>query len=113
MKRGCRPWRRSLEETAALGSEEVFVAAVGQMLADECFALAVIDRCVDEIDAGVEHRIEHPSGLHLGDHGAAGRTAEFHCAEPENRDVRTGGSEGASREGHGPTVSPVAHRSPV
>ena len=48
---------------AALRGEEVLGAAVGDEPADQLLAAAVVDRGVDEVDAGVEHGVEQPAGL--------------------------------------------------
>ena len=63
--------RRELEQAAALGGEEVLVAAVGEVAADQLLAAAVVDRGVDQVDAAVEHRVEQPARVVVVDRRAA------------------------------------------
>src|SRR5262249_16785484 len=51
-----------VRNTATLRGEEVLIAAVGYVLADELFAPAIVDRGVDEVDAGVEDSVQHLLG---------------------------------------------------
>ena len=52
---------------ATLGCQDEFTAPVRNGAADARFAGAVADRGVDEIDAAVEHGVQHPAGLDVGD----------------------------------------------
>ena len=93
--------RGGADVAAALGGEVVLAAPRRDELADEFFALAVVDRCVDVVDAGVEDGIQDGFGLRGSYVTAAGSAADFHCAESELGDVESGASEGCRGEGAG------------
>ena len=50
--------RRLVHRASALAGEEVLVATLRDVLADQLLGDAVVGRGVDEVDAGVEHRVE-------------------------------------------------------
>ena len=91
---GCRP---GPGEAAALRGEEVLGAPVRDVLADALLGDAVVDRRVDEVDAGVEHGVEDALGLLVGDVAAARRAAQLHRAVAEGGDIEAGAAERALR----------------
>ena len=72
------------DDAAALRSQEVLIAAVRDVLADELLATSVVDRRVDEVDPVVEHGVENHLRLLVRDLGAARATAQLHRTEAEN-----------------------------
>jgi hypothetical protein len=88
---------RAADHAAALRGEEVLVAAVRDEAADSLFAQTVVDRGVDEVDAGVEHTMEELLGLAVREGGAARVTAQLHRAEAEDCGFESGPSQRAFR----------------
>ena len=80
---------------AALRGEDVLVAAVRDELADELLAAPVVDRRVDEVDAGVEHGVEQHAGVVVADRRPVGRAPQLHGAEAESGDLEAGAAQGA------------------
>ena len=64
---GVAPGGRVVEEASALGGQEVLVAAVTDVAADQLFAAAVVDGGVDQVDAPVEHGVEEDASLVIVD----------------------------------------------
>ena len=79
----------AIDGASALAGEEVLVAPVGDRSADVFLRRAIVRRGVDEVDAGVEHRVEDPVGLARLDVGAA----ELHGSVPELGHGLTGPTE--------------------
>ncbi len=83
--------RRLVHRAAALAGEEVLVAPVRDVLADQLLRHAVVGRRVDEVDAGVEHRVEDlAGGAALDVAPGALATPQLHGAVPELGDFEAG-----------------------
>ena len=107
------PWRgrRSSDQAAALGREDVLVPTMRDVLTDELLRRAVVDRGVDVVDPLVQHIVQHSTGLFGRNRStaAARRAAQLHGSKAENRRVDAGAPEAPSwNVAHIPSVSLVS-----
>src|SRR5215470_13435060 len=79
-RRRCRP-----DQASAFAGEEILVAAMTDVAADALLAQSIVDRGVDVVDPGVEHRVEDGFSLILADVAAARCAAQPHCPITEHR----------------------------
>src|ERR1017187_783484 len=90
--------RRITQQAAALGRQEVLVAAMAEILPDEFLAPAVVDRGVDQADAPVEDRAEKPARLLVLNPRSPGLAAQLHGPVPQDGHVRSVAKELRSEE---------------
>src|SRR5215472_18325132 len=94
-ERGPGAGRRWPEEAAALGGQEVRVAAMAEVPPDELLAAPVVDRCVDQVDPPVEHLVEQPARVLVLHRRAVWLTTQLHGPVAEDGHVRSGPPQGA------------------
>ena len=81
----------SINIAAAFGRQKELVAALTDVLADALLAETVVRGCIDEIDARIEHAIEHAAGLFFADlfpfaaqlHGTKSELSHFQSGAPK------------------------------
>src|SRR4051812_4403774 len=97
-------FRHRTGHTTAFRGEEVFVAAVPDRVGDAFLAPAVIDRGVDVVYAGVEHRVQDRARLIIVSLSPAESAAQLHRAVTERCDLKTGSAKLTGRQfGHAPS----------
>ena len=85
-------------DAAALGGEDVFVAAGADVASHQLFAAAVVVGRVDVGDAGVEDGSQDAAGVVVADVAAAGGAADFHGAVAEAGYVKSCAAESGGGE---------------
>jgi hypothetical protein len=85
--------RRRADQAAAFAGEIILIAQMPDVAADALLAEPVIDRRVNVVDPGIEHRVEDRFGLGFTDVAGARRAAQFHRAVAEHRYLETGAPE--------------------
>jgi len=74
--------------TAAFGGEDEFLAPLGDVLANEFFTAAIVVGRINQVDPGVQYRVQDRFGLIFG-HGPTApdaRAADFHRAKAQAGD---------------------------
>jgi len=92
-KWGSSAWRWVAQEATAFRSQEVLIAAVREMAADQFLATAVVERRVDEIDARIKDRVEYLTSTFIVDGRTPPGASQFHGAIAENGDLDSGAAE--------------------
>ena len=87
-------WWEAADRATALGRQEELVAPVRDVLPNELLAPPVVDRRVDEVDAGVEHCVQHLARLVVIDGPASISSPDLHRAVAKSRDFESAASKG-------------------
>ena len=92
-----------LVRAAAFGSQVEFTSAMADESPDTFFAASVVGRCIDEVDAGVEYRVEESISVGVGNYANApgARTTQAHAAVTKLRDLKPGATELFFCKSHG------------
>src|SRR5882672_4127177 len=85
--------RRGADPTAAFAREVKFRATLPDVPSDPLLANAIINRCIDEVDTGIEHSIEDGFSLVFAGVPGAGGAAQFHRTVTEHRHRQASPSE--------------------
>lgn len=93
--KAARQWYRKLHGAAALGRHIEFTAPLRQILTDVHLTFAVVVGGINEVNAGIKHRIQNSFGLLIAARPPAPDAVapNFHRAEAKLRHFQTGTSQ--------------------
>src|SRR6266851_3615924 len=88
---------RRVGDASAFGGEKILGAAMRYKTPDQFLAASVVDRGVDEVDARVQHRVEHLLRVMVGNLRPRRRAAQFHRTVAKGCDLEIHATQSSFR----------------
>jgi len=88
---------RRVGDAAAFAGEKILGAAMRYETSDQFLAASVVDRGVDEVDACVQHRVEHLLRVMVGHLRPRRRAAQLHRTVAEGCDLEIHATQSSLR----------------